>query len=130
VCYGGVSLAIYMHGITVELQRLVAASAVFSRDPSGSNPFPANSTEAVYWEALRRIAEANGGVVLHVVVDVIAGTSAGGINGIVLAKALARGLQQDPLRDVWFNKASLLKLLWPTPRPVRLEARDAALLHG
>jgi patatin-related protein len=125
VCYGGVSLAIYMHGITVELQRLVAASAVFSRKPSGPNPFPTNSTEAVYWEALRRIAEANGGVVLRVVVDVIAGTSAGGINGIVLAKALARGLQQDPLRDVWFNKASLLKLLWPTPRPVRREGRDA-----
>ena len=45
------------------------------------------------------------------VVDVIAGTSAGGINGIVLAKALARGVQQDPLREVWFDKASLLKLV-------------------
>ena len=50
---------------------------------------------------------------LRVVVDVIAGTSAGGINGIVLAKALARGVQQDPLREVWFEKASLLKLVLP-----------------
>lgn len=119
VCYGGVSLAVYMHGITVELQRLVAASAVFCRDPDGDNPFPPDSTEWVYWKALRAIASSSDGVTLRVVVDVIAGTSAGGINGIVLAKALARGLQQDPLREVWFDKASLLKLLrapWPFRR--------------
>lgn len=111
VCYGGVSLAVYMHGITVELQRLVAASAVFCRDPAAPNPFPLDSTERIYWDALRAIADASDSVALRVVVDVIAGTSAGGINGIVLAKALVRGVRQDPLREVWFDKASLLKLL-------------------
>jgi hypothetical protein len=31
VCYGGVSLAIYMHGTTKELHRLVKASALLDR---------------------------------------------------------------------------------------------------
>lgn len=125
VCYGGVSLAVYMHGITVELQRLVAASAVFCQNPAGPNRFPPDSTERVYWEALRAIATDGHGLALRVVVDVIAGTSAGGINGIVLAKALVRGLQQDPLREVWFDKASLLKLLLRAPWPFRRRGHSA-----
>ena len=36
VCYGGVSLAIYMHGITRELHRLVTASSRLDED---ENPF-------------------------------------------------------------------------------------------
>jgi hypothetical protein len=35
----------------------------------------------------------------RVVVDAIASTSAGGINGVYLAKALAHNRSQDPLRD-------------------------------
>ena len=36
VCYGGVSLAIYMHGVTKELERLVAASTAYEREQRAS----------------------------------------------------------------------------------------------
>lgn len=37
----------------------------------------------------------------------IAGTSAGGINGIFLAKVLAHNLSLGELRDVWLEKADI-----------------------
>ena len=51
------------------------------------------------------------GVRTQVVVDVIAGTSAGGINGICLAKALAHNLSQEALRDLWFERGDIDGLL-------------------
>ena len=107
VCYGGVSLAIYMHGVTRELHRLVTASSRFDEEP---NPFKPSCTEHVYWELLHELA-ATDGVQTRVVVDVISGTSAGGINGVFLAKALAHDLSQQSLRDLWFEEADITKLL-------------------
>jgi patatin-related protein len=107
VCYGGVSLAIYMHGITRELHRLVVASSRFDEE---RNPFEPPSSEHVYWELLRELA-AEDGVQTRVVVDVISGTSAGGINGVFLAKAIAHDLSQQSLRDLWFEEADIAKLL-------------------
>jgi patatin-related protein len=123
VCYGGVSLAIYMHGITSELHKLVRVSN--RQCPGGAaapdpKPFDRNTTEYVYFEILKQIANeqiANGQIApkepIKVIVDVIAGTSAGGINGVALAKALAHNLDQTPLKRVWFEKASIWKLLSP-----------------
>src|SRR5918911_4006315 len=56
VCYGGVSLAIYMHGVTAELQRLVRASAAYC-DPAlpRENPLREDTTERVYWDALNKV---------------------------------------------------------------------------
>jgi patatin-related protein len=107
VCYGGVSLAIYMHGVTRELHRLVLAS---SRFEEAANPFEPSCSEHVYWELLHELA-AKDGVRPRVVVDVISGTSAGGINGVFLAKALAHDLSQTSLRDLWFEEADIAKLL-------------------
>src|SRR5215204_2985273 len=107
VCYGGVSLAIYMHGVTRELHRLVVASSRFDEE---RNPFEPPSSEHVYWELLHELA-AEDGVQTRVVVDVISGTSAGGINGVFLAKAIAHDLSQQSLRDLWFNEADIGKLL-------------------
>lgn len=107
VCYGGVSLAIYMHGITRELHRLVVASSSFDED---RNPFDPSRSEHLYWELLHELA-AKDGVQTRVVVDVISGTSAGGINGVFLAKAIAHDLSQQSLRDLWFNEADIGKLL-------------------
>jgi patatin-related protein len=110
VCYGGVSLAIYMHGITRELQSLVAASNAYERDRE-RNPFDAAvDTASAYWEALKA-AHARDGVRTRVVVDVIAGTSAGGINGVILAKALACDAPQTALRDVWLQQGDIGVLL-------------------
>src|SRR5262249_14058077 len=47
----------------------------------------------------------------RVVVDVVAGTSAGGINGVYLAKALAHDRSQDGLRDLWFTRGDMNQLL-------------------
>src|SRR5215212_10562317 len=107
VCYGGVSLAIYMHGVTRELHRLVVASSRFDEE---TNPFDSSCSEHVYWELLHELA-AKDGVQTRVVVDVISGTSAGGINGVFLAKAIAHDLSQQSLRDLWFNEADIGKLL-------------------
>jgi patatin-related protein len=114
VCYGGVSLAIYMHGVTKEIHKLVQASAALAED-GAHNPFPAG-TERVYWDLLARIerGEVGGGATgtrLRVVVDIISGTSAGGINGVFLAKALAHDRSQDALKQLWFEKGDIKELL-------------------
>jgi patatin-related protein len=113
VCYGGVSLAIYMHGITKELEKLARASTAFAA--GGENPFEPEQTEHAYFNALRRRAAADG-YRTRVVIDIIAGTSAGGINGVCLAKALALDAPQDGLRDLWLTKGAILKLLSRMPK--------------
>jgi patatin-related protein len=103
VCYGGISLAVYMHGITKEVWKLVRASAARRRgDPAGPD------TEAVYADLLDIIGER---VDLRVIVDIIAGASAGGINGILLADAIAAGHDMEPLRALWLDGADVDKLL-------------------
>lgn len=106
VLYGGVSLAIYMHGTTKELHRLVKASAL--EDVGGESE--ATPSEDFYRELLQHVAKRNKGVRTRVVVDVIAGTSAGGINGIYLAKALAHNRSQDALRNLWLNRGDIKQL--------------------
>jgi patatin-related protein len=106
VCYGGVSLAVYMSGITQEIHRLVRASQAFAADPE-HNPFAADATESIYWQALRDKRGREQGVATRVVVEAIAGTSAGGINGVLLAKALAHDLTQDGVGPFWFRVADL-----------------------
>ena len=113
VCYGGVSLAIYMHGITKELEKLVRASTRFAE--TDENPFRPDQTEYAYFNALARKAAAEG-CRTRVVVDIISGTSAGGINGVCLAKALALDAPQDGLRDLWLTKGAILKLLARLPK--------------
>jgi patatin-related protein len=112
VCYGGVSLAIYMHGVTKELHKLVDAARAHDRATSGDdNPFEAgNDSRHTYFEALRRLA-ADTKVPVSVNVDIIAGTSAGGINGICLAKVLARNGSQDALKELWLTEGDLTRLI-------------------
>jgi patatin-related protein len=116
VCYGGVSLAIYMHGITKEVQKLVVASVALQRDDS-TNPFKCDDSSRAYWDLLKRIRDGQvegstrQAVTLRVVLDIISGTSAGGINGICLAKVLAGNHSQDALRDLWLNRGDIKQLL-------------------
>ena len=118
VCYGGVSLAIYMHGITKELEKLTRASAQLVAD-ADHNPFRPDQSEHAYFDALKRKA-AQDGYRTRVVVDIISGTSAGGINGVCLAKSLALDAPQDGLRDLWLSKGAILKLVasWPLLPPL------------
>ena len=96
VCYGGVSLAIYMHGVTKEIHRAIRASIVAEQ---GIGSREDALSEGTYRKLLGAL-ESERGVHTRIVVDAIAGSSAGGINGIFLAKALAHDLSQDKLRDL------------------------------
>lgn len=115
VCYGGVSLAIYMHGMTKELHKLVDASRRFDvLGPESANPYRAESdSEHAYFETLRDLAAS--GRPLTVNIDVIAGTSAGGINGVCLAKVLACNGSQEDLKKLWIKEGDFATLLHAPP---------------
>lgn len=113
VCYGGISLAVYMHGITKEIWRLARASRGFH----DGTP-PAGGSEAIYRKLLEEMETASG-IRLRVMPDIIAGASAGGINGIFLAQAIETGQSLDPLTDMWLDNADVEKLLDPDARPAR-----------
>src|SRR5262245_5417081 len=125
VCFGGISLAIYMHGITKEILKLVRASsalhAITDRSRRAKASFfdgmdrsdPEYDTEDVYFGLLRDIGR---NVEMRVVVDIIAGASAGGINGTMLARALSHDLPMDALRDLWLENADVAVLLAPDAR--------------
>jgi patatin-related protein len=149
VCSGGVSLAVYMHGITKEILKLVRASSALHRiadralRPKASffDQAPREDqeydTESVYFDLLREIGQV---MELRVVVDVIAGASAGGINGTMLARALSHDLPMGSLRDLWLDNADISVLLAPDARagswskwfitPLLWAAAATGLLHA
>ena len=120
VCFGGASLAIYMHGITKEILKLARASGalhvITDREKRSTAAFfdvrdcadPEFDTEAIYFDLLRDMGRT---VDLRVIVDIVAGASAGGINGIMLARALSHDLPMGRLRDLWLENADVTKLL-------------------
>ncbi|WP_343525198.1 patatin-like protein [Sphingomonas sp.] len=111
VCYGGISLAVYMHGITKEIWRVVRASRA-----SHEGDAPASAVDAVYHDLLAEMEE-RGGVRVRVLADIIAGASAGGINGIFLSQALSTGQSLDPLTDLWLDAADIESLIAPDAAP-------------
>ena len=95
VMIGGVSLAIWIGGVTLELQHLDLAGRHLDR-----SAVPLR----VYQELLEFLhARAR--------VDVIAGTSAGGVNGGFLALGVVHELDLSVLGDVWENEGALSDLL-------------------
>ena len=109
VCYGGVSLAVYMHGTTKEVWKLARASMRRQMGAHIALP-PAQDSEIAYGALLDALAPA---LDLRILVDIVAGASAGGINGILLAQAISQGSDMEPLRDLWLNGADSDKLLDP-----------------
>jgi patatin-related protein len=85
VMNGGVSLAIWIGGVTQEINRLVRGESVYGRLCQG--------------------------LYLKPRVDIVSGTSAGGINGALLALAISQGKPLDPLRDIWLDRGDILTLL-------------------
>lgn len=120
VCFGGASLAIYMHGVTKEILKLTRASSalhgIADRKKRAAAEFfdvrnradPEFDTEAIYFDLLRDIGRTAD---LRVIVDIVAGASAGGINGIMLARALSHDLPMGRLRDLWLEYADVTELL-------------------
>ncbi|MEI2384084.1 patatin-like protein [Breoghania sp. JC706] len=119
VLYGGVSLAIYMHGVSREVLAMVRASsrARGVREEAddgprvGTGPSRVPSPVEAAW---RRVFDALAETVeLRVVVDAISGASAGGVNGIMLARALAHDLPLDDHRALWLENADVTRLAKP-----------------
>ena len=120
VCYGGVSLAVYMHGVVEEILKLTRASKVIHEhtlnphdsedtyDKRQPNPPYEIDTERLYFELLKALAPK---IELRVIVDTISGASAGGINGIFLARALSHDLSLTPQRKMWIELADVLQLM-------------------
>ena len=112
ICYGGVSLAIYMHGVTREIWHILRASRSFHDGTS-----PGAGSEAVYHDLMADIARSSG-TKLRVLADIVAGSSAGGINGIFLSQAIVTGQSLEPLTDMWLEKGDVDTLLDPDARPL------------
>ena len=72
ICYGGISLAVYMHGVTKELWKLARASRDFLARKDGCT-----GTQAVYLHLLQRI-EQNHGLRLRVMPDISPGPAPAG----------------------------------------------------
>ncbi len=110
ICYGGVSLAIYMHGVTRELWQLARASRDFHSEGA-----PRSGVGAVYRALLERIAEERG-LRVRVLPDIMSGASAGGINTVFLAQAIHSGQSLEPLTELWLEVADVDELVDPDAR--------------
>ena len=137
VMFGGVSLTIYMNGITQELLRAVRATASRPTPRLGDEwtaedwaqrrhagqlleDAELKSTEAVYRVLGRSLFHGRavgtplaltGSIRTRIVVDLLAGTSAGGINSVYLAKALVNNQNLDELKQMWMDEANIDTLL-------------------
>jgi predicted acylesterase/phospholipase RssA len=111
VMNGGVSLAVWMGGVTHELDLLRRASS-----PQYPEPDAADRDVPVF-RAWRELVREKG---KEVEIDILSGTSAGGLNGLFLATAIARNAQLPDLRQMWRSSASLDKLL---KQPMRVRQR-------
>jgi patatin-related protein len=85
VMYGGVSLAIYINGVAREFFRAVRGAGVY--------------------KLMKALTDTD------VVVDVISGTSAGGINGIMLAYALCNNKDFASCASLWRLDGDVRSLL-------------------
>jgi len=121
VCYGGISLAVYMHGITKEVWRLARASRAWH---AGEPPSP--GSQGVYRRLLEDIAT-HSGIKLRVLVDILTGASAGGINAVFLGQAISTGQSLEPLTDLWLDTADIDRLVDPDVSAVSRFAKAAAI---
>lgn len=91
VVYGGVSLAIYMNGICQEFYNAVRGRGIY--------------------KLIKALTDAD------IVVDIISGTSAGGINGVLLSYALANSQEGKQIKfekfaEVWKDSGDIEQLLF------------------
>ncbi len=85
VMYGGVSLAIYIYGVALEFWEAVRGRGVYG--------------------PLKEMLETD------IVVDIVSGTSAGGVNGVLLGRALATGGDFGAVAELWRDWGDVLAML-------------------
>lgn len=102
VLEGGVSLAVWMGGVTHEINNLRATAPPTDPDAPAADP-PCSPAVADAWQAI--VSKSGIG---PVIVDLVAGTSAGGLNGTILATTIARGQSVLPdMRTLWLTSGGL-----------------------
>lgn len=101
VLYGGVSLAVYINGVTQEFARVVRGEGVYG--------------------LIKSLTDTD------IIVDVISGTSAGGINGVTLAYALCNNRSLDAVAEMWRTDASLYKM---ERKPFAVDPEPPSVLDG
>ncbi|MEM6908823.1 MAG: patatin-like protein [Pseudomonadota bacterium] len=116
VCYGGVSLAVYMHGITKEIWHLARASCAY-HGGNGDEDVRPTGVASVYRDLLGQI-ERDHALRLRVLPDILTGASAGGINAVFLAQAIHSGQSLEPLTDLWLKNADVSELTDPDAEPM------------
>ncbi len=139
VMYGGSSLAVYMNGVAQELLKLVRATAPDVNDPSRLHVQDASGSELVYRKLGQMLSQnepadlsedSRHPVRTRFVIDVLSGTSAGGINSVFLAKALANDVTLEGLRGVWLDTADFSVLLNDTAGGGTPQKPPAALVNS
>ncbi len=111
ICYGGISLAVYMHGITKEVWRLARASRNFHDGIK-----KVEGSQSIYRELFEHIASEKR-LKMRFLPDIVTGASAGGINGVFLSQAIATGQSLEPLTRLWLDCADIDVLLDSDARP-------------
>jgi patatin-related protein len=122
---GGVSLAVWMGGVAREVNLLQQASNRRS-GKSESDPRDWDACSRELYQNLLRLLD------VKVTVDVLSGTSAGGINAALLGLSSAAGVDLAGLRELWLQTGSMDELL-RHPRekdPPSLMQGDKVLLTG
>jgi predicted acylesterase/phospholipase RssA len=148
---GGVSLAVWMGGVAREVNLLQQASnfrvnetrvnakgSGAAGQPSGADgPVPRAGRPGVPasdWDGQCRDLYLNllGLLDLKVTVDVLSGTSAGGINAALLGLSSAAGVDLARLRDLWLTTGSMDTLLRDPgeKNPPSLMQGDKVLFNG
>jgi patatin-related protein len=101
---GGVSLAVWMGGMAREMNLLLSAS--WQRQ---GQPYPATTAQGA------SVREKYGALLellnIDCSLDILSGTSAGGINAAILGFANVQRFDLDGLRELWFREGSLDTLL-------------------
>lgn len=105
VLNGGVSLAVWIGGVVAELDRARRAGVDLAPTDAAGERVPTGDPLTDLYGAL---LDATGSVLRT---DVIAGASAGGLNGCLLATAVASGGKVDDVRDTWVDLGSFRSML-------------------
>jgi patatin-related protein len=103
---GGVSLAVWMAGVAREMNLLAQASQWRKTCPDDSQPpdAPSRASRELYKNLIDLLD-------MVVDVDILSGTSAGGINAALLASSRVTGADLGGLRDLWLDLGALSDLL-------------------
>ncbi|MGQ4648492.1 patatin-like protein [Lyngbya aestuarii] len=102
VVYGGVSLAIYMNGICREFYNAVRGRGIY--------------------KLIKALTDSD------IIVDIVSGTSAGGINGVLLSYALANSTEDkvvdfEEFAPIWRDDANIRSLMYdPSPWESKIES--------